>query len=206
MKHVIAGVCVAVPMFAFAATTINFDADAVGALPAGWTAGSTGGGTPKWSVTADPTAPTSPNVLKQLGTGTFPWCVKTDVAIADGFVEVKLKPLRGKEDQAGGLIWRWRSGESYYLARVNALEDNIGLYYVEHGRRKQLMAADVEVPPHVWHKLRVEFRGTHIRVLFNDKLYIETDDGHINEAGAVGVWTKADSVTEFDDFGYDGRQ
>jgi len=206
VKHLVAVLCVAAPTIAFAATTVDFDADAVGTLPAGWTAGSTGGGTPKWSVTAAPTAPTAPNVLKQTGTGTFPWCVKTDVAIADGFVEVKLEPLAGKEDQAGGLVWRWKGGDSYYLARVNALENNIGLYYVEHGRRKQLKSADVEVLRNVWHRLRVEFRGTHIQVLFNGKPYIETDDRHINGAGAVGVWTKADSVTEFDDFSYDGTR
>ncbi|CAB3803423.1 hypothetical protein LMG28614_05817 [Paraburkholderia ultramafica] len=157
------------------------------------------------SVEADPTAPSKPNVLNQTGNGTFPWCVKKDVVIADGFVEVKLKPLPGKEDQAGGVVWRWESGDSYYLARVNALENNVTLYYVKRGQRHELNAVDVEVRRNVWQTLRVEFDGARIRVVFNGKLYIETDDRHIGAPGAVGVWTKADSVTAFDDFTYDGK-
>jgi len=194
----------ALPAFTFAATTVTFDSDAVGVLPPGWTAGSTGGGSPKWSVEADSTAPSAPNVLEQTGSGTFPWCVKKDVAIADGFVEVKLKPLGGKEDQAGGVVWRWTSGQSYYLARVNALENNVTFYYVERGRRKELKAVDAEVRRRTWQTLRAEFSGTHVRVLFNGKPHIEMDDSHIAGPGAVGVWTKADSVTAFDDFSYDG--
>ncbi|WP_336510565.1 hypothetical protein [Cupriavidus necator] len=204
MKRIIATLFSALPVVTFAATTVNFDGDAVGALPPGWTIGSTGGGFPKWSVEADSTAPSPPNVLKQRGAGTFPWCVRRGVAIADGFVEVKLKPLSGKEDQAGGLVWRWTSGESYYLARVNALENNITFYFVERGRRRELKAVDVKVRRGAWQTLRAEFSGTHVRVLFNGKPYIETDDRHIAGPGAVGVWTKADSVTAFDDFSYDG--
>jgi hypothetical protein len=131
--------------------------------------------------------------------------VKKEVVIADGFVEVTLKPLDGKEDQAGGIVWRWKSGDSYYLARVNALENNVTRYYVERGQRHELNAVDVEVRCNVWQTLRVEFNGAHIRVLFNGKPYIEADDRHIGEPGAVGVWTKADSVTAFDDFTYDGK-
>jgi hypothetical protein len=204
VKRIFATLFAALPAFAFAATTVTFDRDVVGTLPRGWIAGSTGGGSPKWSVEADSTAPSPPNILKQTGTGTFPWCVKTGVSIADGFVEVKLKPLRGKEDQAGGIVWRWTSGESYYLARVNALENNITFYYVERGRRRELKSVDVEVHRDVWQTLRAEFSGTHVRVLFNSKPYIETIDRHIAGPGAVGVWTKSDSVTAFDDFSYDG--
>ncbi len=202
MKSIFATMFAALPGLTFAATAVTFDSDAVGAPPPGWTAGSTGGGSPKWSVEADSTAPSPPNVLRQTGTGTFPWCVKKDVAIADGFVEVKLRPLSGKEDQAGGIVWRWTSGESYYLARVNALENNIAFYYVEHGRRRELKSVDVKVHRDGWQTLRAEFSGTHVRVLFNGKPYIETDDRHIAGPGTVGVWTKADSVTAFDDFSY----
>ncbi|ODV43781.1 hypothetical protein AWV79_14790 [Cupriavidus sp. UYMMa02A] len=204
MKRIFATLLAALPAFAFAATIVDFDSDVVGAPPPGWTIGSTGGGSPKWSVQGDSTAPSPPNVLKQLGIGTFPWCVKKDIAIADGFVEVKLKPLSGKEDQAGGVVWRWTSGESYYLARVNALENNIAFYYVERGRRRELKAVDVKVRRDAWQTLRAEFSGTHVRVFFNGKPYIEADDHHIAGPGAVGVWTKADSVTAFDDFSYDG--
>ena len=189
------------------AETLSFDRDAIGALPAGWRAGVTGRGSPgrgspKWSVVADASAPSRPNVLKQSGSGTFPWCVKPDASLADGRVEVKFKPLSGREDQAGGLVWRWKDGDNYYVARANALENNVSLYYTENGRRNTIKYVDAPVPGNVWHALRVEFAGKFIRVMLDGKTYIETDDAHIAGAGAVGVWTKADSVTLFDDFSY----
>ena len=184
------------------AETFSFDRDAPGALPAGWRAGVTGRGSPKWSVEADASAPSRPNVLKQSGSGTFPWCVRSDASLADGYVEVKFKPLTGREDQAGGVVWRWKDGDNYYVARANALENNVSLYYTENGRRNTIKYVDAPVPGNVWHALRVEFSGKKIRVILDGKPYIETDDGHIAGAGAVGLWTKADSVTLFDDFGY----
>ena len=180
----------------------GFDEAKPGALPAGWECGVTGKGTPRWSVQADATAPSGPQVLQQSGSGTFPWCVKKDVSFVDGYVEVKLKALRGREDQAGGVVWRWKDGDNYYVARANALENNISLYYTEKGRRNTLKYVDAPVPANAWHTLRVEFSGTRIRVALNGKTYIELDDAHIKGAGAVGVWTKADSVTAFDDFSY----
>jgi hypothetical protein len=187
---------------AASAETIGFDRDAAGALPSGWAAGVTGRGSPSWQVEPDATAPSQPNVLRQSGSGTFPWCVKRDVAIADGFVEVKFRPERGREDQAGGVVWRWKDGDDYYVARANALENNVSLYYTEAARRNTIKYADAPVAANVWHTLRVEFAGTRIKVVLDGKAYIELTDNHISGAGAVGVWTKADSVTAFDDFGY----
>jgi len=184
------------------AQTISFDQDAAGAAPAGWRAGVTGRGSPKWLVEADATAPSRPNVLKQSGSGTFPWCVRPDVALADGYVEVRFKPISGREDQAGGLVWRWKDGDNYYVARANALENNVSLYYTQNGRRNTLKYVDAPVPRNAWHTLRVEYAAKKIRVIFDGKPYIEMEDDHITGAGAVGVWTKADSVTLFDDFGY----
>ena len=184
------------------AQTASFDSDAVGAPPAGWTCGSTGGGAPRWSVMADPGAPSKPNVLMQSGSGAFPWCVRDGTALADGFVEVKFKPVSGRKDQAGGVVWRWKDGDHYYVARANALENNVSLYYVEKGSRKTLKYVDAPVPLGVWHTLRVEFVGTRITVSLNGKRTIDLDDSHIAGPGAVGVWTKADSVTAFDDFAY----
>src|SRR5437016_13979017 len=109
--------------------TLNFDSDKPGELPSGWMGGVTGKGNPKWAVVADASAPSKPNVLKQSGEGTYPWCVKKDVSLKDGFVEVKFKAISGKEDQAGGLIWRWQDGDNYYVARANALEDNVSIYH-----------------------------------------------------------------------------
>ncbi len=183
-----------------AAQPVGFDKDRAGSPPVDWTCGVTGRGTPRWSVEADPTAPSPPNVLMQSGSGDFPWCVRTGTAILDGSVEVKFKPVRGREDQAGGVVWRWKDGNHYYLARANALENNVSLYYVEGGSRKTLQYVDAPVAPNAWHVLRVEFQRTRMNVRLDGKAVIEFDDAHISGPGAVGVWTKADSVTAFDDF------
>lgn len=180
----------------------NFDQTAVGALPAGWISGVTGLGSPQWSVTVDPTAPSKPNVLKQSGWGTYPWAVKKDVSLGDGFVETKFKAIAGRQDQAGGIVWRWHNGRTYYVARANANEDNVSLYYTTLGIRSTIKYVNAPVQLNVWHTLRAEFQGKRIRIFLNGKLYIEAEDDHIKESGAVGVWTKADSVTAFDDFAY----
>ncbi|RQP22918.1 hypothetical protein DZC73_20940 [Albitalea terrae] len=179
----------------------SFATETVGAVPAGWTCGVTGRGQPHWAVVADPHAPSgSGKVLQQDGAGTFPWCVKGGTSIANGFVEVKFKPMRGREDQAGGVVWRWKDGDHYYVARANALENNVSLYYTESGSRKTIKYVDAPVASGAWHMLRVDFSETRIAVSLDGKRYIEVDDSHITGAGAVGVWTKADSVTAFDEF------
>jgi hypothetical protein len=182
------------------AETSNFDADMVGATPAGWVAGVTGRGSFRWTVEADASAPSRPNVLKQGGRGDFPWCVKSATSVTDGFVEVKFKPLSGAEDQAGGVVWRWKDGDNYYVARANALEDNVSLYYVQNGRRVTIKYAEAPVARKQWHTLRVEFTGKRARVVLDGKAYIEVEDEHIAGPGQVGLWTKADSVVLFDDF------
>lgn len=187
------------------AETDTFDTVPAGAPPSDWTCGVTGRGSPKWTIESDPSAPSQPNVLKQSGSGAFPWCVKKDVSLVDGYVEVKFKPLAGSEDQAGGLVWRWTDGDAYYVARANALEDNVALYYTEHGRRNTIKYVDAPVRRNQWHTLRVEFSGNAIKVLLDGKRYIEAQDAHVSGGGAIGVWTKADSVTAFDDFSY-GKQ
>jgi hypothetical protein len=200
----IAAAMIAAPTAALADTD-NFDKAQAGSLPADWTCGVTGGGSPKWTVEADASAPSQPNVLKQSGSGKFPWCVKKAVSIADGYVEVKFRPLQGKEDQAGGIVWRWKDGDNYYVARANALENNVSLYHTTNGRRVTIKYVDAPVATNQWHVLRVEFAGQDIKVLLDGKPYIELRDNHISGPGAVGVWTKADSVTEFDDFSFEAR-
>jgi hypothetical protein len=187
------------------AETVNFDKDNAGEAPAGWTAGVTGKGHPKWTVDADATAPSKPNVLKQSGEGKYPYCVKKDASLKDGFVEVKFKPLSGKEDQAGGLIWRFQDGDNYYIARANALENNVTIYYTIRGKRTEKKRANIKVASSAWHTLRVDFSGNHFTVTFDGKKAIEWDDDTFKDAGKVGVWTKADSVTEFDDFTYGSK-
>ena len=185
--------------------SVSFASQPVGAAPAGWTCGVTGSGNPRWTIASDPGGSGKSNVLLQSGSGTFPWCVYSGTSISDGYVEVKFKPISGREDQAGGLVWRWKDGDRYYVARANALEGNVSLYYTDRGRRNTLKYVDAPVAGGVWHTLRVEFAGTRIEVSLDGKRYIELTDDHISGPGSLGVWTKADSVTLFDDFSYEGR-
>ena len=184
------------------ADTINFDNLTTGAPPPGWTATKTGTGAAKWTVEKDDSAPSKPNVLKQSGQATYPVCIKDDTNLKDGFVEVKFKPISGKEDQAGGLIWRAKDPNNYYIARANALEDNVTIYHTINGRRSEKKRTSMKVATSQWHTLRVDFQDNHFTVSFDGKKAIEWDDNTFKDAGKVGVWTKADSVTLFDDFTY----
>ena len=187
------------------ADTVNFDDLKAGAPPPGWTASQTGQGDAKWEVVADDSAPSKPNVLKQSGEATYPVCFKNDTSLKDGFVQVKFKSVSGKEDQAGGVIWRCQDADNYYVARANALEDNVTIYHTIKGKRASFKNIDAKVAPGVWHTLRVEFKGNKFAVIFDGKKVIEATDDSFAEAGKVGVWTKADSVTLFDDFAYGSR-
>ena len=124
--------------------TVNFDSLTPGAPP-GWTATKTGTGTAKWSAEKDGTVPRPPNVLKQSGQATYPVCLKDDTSLKYGFVEVKFKPISGKEDQAGGLIWRAKDPNNYYIARANALEDNVTIYHTINGRRTEKKRTSMKV-------------------------------------------------------------
>jgi hypothetical protein len=183
----------------------NFDRSEVGKPPAGWTATQTGSGHAIWSVVADETAPSEPNVLKQSGQATYPICLKDDSNLKDGFVEVKFKPVSGREDQAGGVVWRAKDANNYYIARANALEDNVTIYHTISGRRTEKKRTQTKVTTNQWHALRVDFDGTHFTVTFDGKQALEWDDQTFKDAGKVGLWTKADSVTLFDDFAYGAK-
>ena len=187
------------------ADTVNFDNFKAGAAPPGWTATQTGSGSAKWSVEKDDSAPSKPNVLKQSGQATFPVCIKNDTKLKDGFVEVEFKPIAGKEDQAGGVIWRVQDANNYYISRANALEDNVTIYHTINGKRVAFKNVNTKVTSGVWHTLRVEFHGNQFAVIFDGNIVIDATDESFAHAGKVGVWTKADSVTLFDDFTYGAR-
>ena len=119
-----------------------------------------------------------------------------------------MKPVSGREDQAAGLVWRYRDSDNYYVVRANALEDNVVLYKVERGKRSDLRAKGagllsygrkIDVPSGAWSSLRVVARGSVFVVHFNDQVLFEVEDLTFTQPGKVGVWTKADSVTYFDD-------
>src|SRR5262249_38750588 len=141
------------------AETVNFDDMKTGAPPPGWTATQTGSGTAKWTIEKDDSAPSKPNVLKQSGQATFPVCFKNDTNIKDGFVEVKFKPISGKEDQAGGVVWRLQDANNYYIARANALENNVTIYHTIKGKRTEKKRTKIQVASGTWHTLHVDFSG-----------------------------------------------
>jgi Domain of Unknown Function (DUF1080) len=184
---------------------VNFDDATAGASPPGWTGTKTGKGEARWTIEKDDTAPSKPNVLKQSGEATYPVCLKNDTRLKDGFVEVKFKPVSGKEDQAGGVIWRAKNSDNYYIARANALEDNVTIYHTIKGSRVTFKNVNTKVAPATWHTLRVDFVGNKFTVTFDGKKVIEATDDSFSDAGKVGVWTKADSVTLFDDFSYGAK-
>jgi hypothetical protein len=146
-------------------------------------------------VIADDSATSKPNVLRQSGEATFCWAAKADAALRDGFVEVKFKPISGREDQAGGIVWRLKDAGNYYLVRANALEGNVVLYKMVNGKRSSLQVKgrtlgyglDAKVPPGKWSTLRVEFAGKLFTVIFNGKKLFEVEDETFADAGGVGV-------------------
>ncbi|MCK1708085.1 hypothetical protein IVA83_02635 [Bradyrhizobium sp. 143] len=192
------------------AETLNFDSAAAGTSPEGWTLTMTGKGEPKWTVEAEPTAPSKPNVLKQSGRATFPVAIKRDTSIRDGFVEVKFKAVAGSQDRAAGIVWRAKDANNYYVVRANALEDNVVLYKTINGIRTSVgivgrrggYGVSARVPSGQWHVLRCDFAGSRFKVTYDGKQIFEVEDTTIAQAGMIGLWTKADSVTLFDDLTY----
>jgi hypothetical protein len=132
---------------------------------------------------------------------TQPWAVAIleDKKFGDLDVSVKFRPISGKEDASGGIIFRARDSRNYYLVRANGLEDNFRLYTMKEGKRSQLASSKVE-PPKLgdWHTIRAVAKGDRIQAYLNGKLLIDHKDSSYTE-GYLGLWTKADSVTEFDD-------
>ena len=141
------------------AGTENSTRVAVGEIPARWFAGQTGAGEARWKVVENVTAPSPSHVLEQSGVAKFPICVQTNTAIRDGFVAVKFKPISGKEDQAGGVIWRFQDPDNYYVARANALEDNLTIYRTVNGKRTEFKRVDRPVRCGEWHDIRVDYQG-----------------------------------------------
>jgi hypothetical protein len=130
---------------------------------------------------------------------TFNLCWTESVKFKDAQIELKFKALEGKEDQGGGPMWRIQDKDNYYIARANPLESNFSLYYVKNGDRKMLDSAKVEVSSHTWHTITIIHKGEHIEGYLNGKKYLDAQDGTFKDAGGIGLWTKADAVTYFDD-------
>jgi len=195
------------------AETANFEGDTVGGPPRGWLLTMTGRGTPKWTVERDDSVSPAGNVLKQSGKATYPLALKEGTDIRDGFVEVKFMPISGSEDRAGGIVWRARDADNYYVVRANALEGNVVLYKTVNGTRSSLdligqkggYGVKTAVASNQWHTLRVEFTGPRFMVSFNGKSLLEVEDKTFPDGGMIGLWTKADSITAFSNVVY-GRK
>jgi hypothetical protein len=186
---------------------ISFESSQIGAAPEGWTATLTGSGDPKWTVESDETAPSKSKVLKQSGRASFPLLLKNDSDIKDGYIEVKFKAVSGSQDRAAGIVWRARDANNYYVLRANALEDNVVLYKAVDGVRSALdilgrkggYGVEERVPANTWHSLRVDFQAARFSASLNGKQLFEVEDSTFPDSGMVGLWTKADSVTLFDE-------
>jgi hypothetical protein len=159
----------------------------------------------------DDASPDRGNVLAQTDSDAtgyrFPLCVYDGVTAKDADISVKFKPVSGKKDQAAGVVWRYRDKDNYYIVRANALENNVVLYKVQNGKREDLplkgegrtYGKKATVPKNQWSELRVTAKGNLFTVWLNGQKLYEVEDGTFTEAGKVGLWTKADSVTYFDD-------
>ena len=187
-----------------APTIWTFDSSVVGQPPTGFSFGRSGSGSlRRWVVRAAPDAPSSPNVLAQEDSDQtdyrFPVAVAAAPSLADLSLSVRCHPVAGKVDRACGLVWRYQDADNYYLARANALEDNVRLYYVKDGHRRQFAGWNGKVTSGVWHTLRVDAVGDHQIVSWDGAKVIDAHDRTFAAPGRVGVWTKADSQTLFDD-------
>jgi hypothetical protein len=198
-------------LFAFsllspAGKVINFDTFAIGQAPPGWTVSMTDtGAAPRWEILKDSTAPTQPYVLAQVSTDSnkarSPLAIFDGASLRDADVSVRMKPVSGHGGQAGGVVWRYRDANNYYLARANALENNVAVYKVENGHRIPLMAvAKHPIAANAWYTLKVSVRGNKFQIFLDHRRILEGQDGTFAGPGKVGLWTLADSVTYFDDF------
>ena len=192
---------------------VSFDTDAIGAMPGQFLASRTGGGREGvWRVEQVEGAPSGTQAVVQTDADRtsyrFPLLVYDQFRVRDVDVSVAFQAVSGRVDQAAGLVWRLQNANNYYVVRANAKEDNVVLYKVENGERSDLQVkgrrgntygVDVDVPDSGWSTLRVTARGSLFEVYLNGRKLFEVEDSTFGEPGWVGLWTKADSVTRFDD-------
>jgi hypothetical protein len=178
----------------------NFKGALVGQLPKGWIVARTGKGSGgDWKIVEDKGAPKGLALAQTKADkgATFNLCVAEDSSFQDLDLSVAFKPVAGDVDQGGGLVWRFKDGDNYYVARMNPLEENFRLYKVVGGQRMQLASALAKGEEGKWHSLRIVHKGSDIECYFNGKKYLHAKDDTFSEAGRIGVWTKADAQTRF---------
>jgi hypothetical protein len=189
----------------------TFGKDDVGKVPSGWKADKTGKGEGSvWKVVADNTAPSKKGyALAQTAEGPSPLfnlCVAEGTNYQDVEVSVAFKAIKGKIDQGGGIVWRYQDANNYYIARMNPLESNYRVYKVVAGKRTQLETKEgLKIPAGEWHTLKIKMTGDQIECYLDDEKELEAKDATIKGAGQVGLWTKADAQTHFDEFRVSGK-
>ena len=182
----------------------NFDREQPGTLPDEFSIGTLFDGRPAgdWQILATDRAKSPPHVLAQFMAKGAEHAYKVllirDVIASDLNLEVSFLPIKGQADMGGGLIWRAADDRNYYLARANPLEQNIRVYRVEKGIRHLLQNFDQTIDVRQWHTLRVMHRGCQINIFYDDKQVFDLCDKTFH-AGTIGLWTKSDAVTYFDD-------
>jgi hypothetical protein len=189
--------------------TLTFDNDPIGSQPAGFEFARTGQGTQGvWIVRADRDNPSN-HVLVQEGADPtdyrFPLAVVKEGMYRDVTLSVRARPVSGKVDQGFGMVWRYKDANNYYITRCNADEDNCTIYHTVAGRRRPFQNKPIKVAKNIWHTLKLEAAGNHFVVWFDGTKVLDATDDTFKEAGRVGLWTKADSVIQFDDFSIEGR-
>jgi hypothetical protein len=182
----------------------DFENNPIDQSPAGFSFGRTGSGRlGQWLVRSEKDAPSGVNVLAQTDIDAtsyrFPVAVSDSISVRNFRLSVRCKPVSGKVDQACGLVFRYRDENNYYVVRANALENNVRLYFVKDGKRQQFGGWDGAVAKAVWHELRLSANGDRFEIYLNGKKVIDATDRVFPDAGKVGLWTKADSLTYFDE-------
>jgi hypothetical protein len=187
----------------------DFEADAIGSPPAGFELGRTGGGAEgKWIVRNEKGADKNHVLVQESADPTdyrFPVAVLKEGTHKDVTLSVRARPLSGQVDQGFGLVWRYQDVNNYYITRCNADEDNCTIYHTVRGSRRAFQNQGVKVAKNTWHTLKLEATGDHFVVWYDGNKVLDAKDETFKEAGRVGLWTKADSVIEFDDFIVEGR-
>src|SRR5262245_4148926 len=188
------------------ATLMKFNKDDAGKVPAGWTADKTGKGEGSvWKVVEDETAPSKTGDVRaqtpEKPNAMFNLCVADKPLLKDIEVSVSFKAVKGEKDQGGGIIWRYQDNNNYYVARMNPLEDNYRLYHVVNGKRTQIAGKEgIKIPAGEWRTLKIEMEGDKIECYLDGKKELEFKDSTITREGKVGLWSKADAQSHFDQF------
>lgn len=181
----------------------NFDREQPGTLPSEFSIGTLFDGRPAgdWQILATDRAKSPPHVFAQvMGKGAehaYKVVLLKEVIASDLNLEVSFLPIQGRADMGGGLIWRATDDRNYFLARANPLEQNIRVYRVEKGVRHLLQNFDQTIDVRQWHTLRVTHRGCRVNIFYDDKQVFDLCDKTFHD-GMIGLWTKSDAVTYFD--------